>query len=146
MHSYQHILCPADFSEYCEKAALRAAELARLYGARLTLFHVIAYFPVDFADDWISQETMIPMDDFKQRGEERLGALADKLDLPDVSQVVEIATASAKHEIVQYARQHEVDLIVLASHARHGISLLLGSTTTGVMHAAPCDVLTVRAK
>ena len=38
------------------------------------------------------------------------------------------------------------DLIVLGTHGRHGLGLLLGSTASGVLHGCPCDVLTVRIK
>jgi universal stress protein A len=47
-------------------------------------------------------------------------------------------------EIDTLAQQISADLIVVGSHGRHGIALLLGSTANGVLHGAPCDVLAVR--
>lgn len=48
-------------------------------------------------------------------------------------------------EIRAHAERVDADLIVIGSHGRHGVSgLLLGSTANGVLHGAPCDVLTVR--
>ena len=47
-------------------------------------------------------------------------------------------------EIDSLAHQIAADLIVVGSHGRHGIALLLGSTANGVLHGAPCDVLAVR--
>ncbi len=47
-------------------------------------------------------------------------------------------------EIHRFADEHNVDLIVVGSHGRHGFALLLGSTSTGVLHGAQCDVLAVR--
>ncbi|BBI62758.1 hypothetical protein HSBAA_40640 [Vreelandella sulfidaeris] len=47
-------------------------------------------------------------------------------------------------EIHRFAEEHGVDLIVVGSHGRHGFALLLGSTSTGVLHGAQCDVLAVR--
>jgi universal stress protein A len=44
------------------------------------------------------------------------------------------------------AEELGVDLIVMGTHGRHGLGLLLGSTATGVLHGCPCDVLTVRIK
>ncbi|MEW8014407.1 MAG: universal stress protein, partial [Candidatus Sedimenticola endophacoides] len=49
-----------------------------------------------------------------------------------------------KREIVRVAQEHGADLIVLGSHGRHGLQLLLGSTASGVLHLAGCDVLAVR--
>lgn len=47
-------------------------------------------------------------------------------------------------EIHRFADENGVDLIVVGSHGRHGFALLLGSTSTGVLHGAQCDVLAVR--
>lgn len=48
-------------------------------------------------------------------------------------------------EIQAHARKVEADLIVIGSHARRGLArVMLGSTANGVLHGAPCDVLTVR--
>jgi universal stress protein A len=58
---------------------------------------------------------------------------------------VVLDSRSAKQEIVDFAKQAGVDLIVLGSHGRRGLAAWLGSTAAGVMHRAACDVLTVRA-
>jgi universal stress protein A len=55
-----------------------------------------------------------------------------------------IEMGSPKAEIIRIAREQRVDLIVLGSHGRHGLSLLLGSTASSVIHHAECDVLAVR--
>ena len=48
-----------------------------------------------------------------------------------------------RQEIHHLAKEHECDLIVVGSHGRHGLALLLGSTANDVLHGAPCDVLAV---
>jgi nucleotide-binding universal stress UspA family protein len=55
-----------------------------------------------------------------------------------------VDSGSAKSVIVKLAEDIEADLIVLGSHGRHGLQLLLGDTANGVLHRAPCDVLAVR--
>ena len=47
-------------------------------------------------------------------------------------------------EIHGAAKDLGTDLIVIGSHGRHGIALLMGSTANGVLHGASCDVLAVR--
>ena len=47
-------------------------------------------------------------------------------------------------EIVRIAEQEHIDLIVVGSHGRHGLALLLGSTANSVLHHAGCDVMAVR--
>jgi universal stress protein A len=49
-----------------------------------------------------------------------------------------------KQEIIHIAEQQQVDLIVLGSHGRHGLALLLGSTANAVLHYAKCDVMAIR--
>ena len=49
-------------------------------------------------------------------------------------------------KILQERDRLQADLIVLGSHGRHGLALLLGSTANGVLHHAKCDVLAVRLK
>lgn len=56
-----------------------------------------------------------------------------------------INSHSARHEIIRYAEEHKMNLIVIASHGHHGITSILGSTSNGVVHNSPCDVLVVRA-
>jgi universal stress protein A len=55
-----------------------------------------------------------------------------------------LETGSPKQEIIRIAEENAVDLIVVGSHGRHGLALLLGSTANGVLHHANCDVLAVR--
>lgn len=58
---------------------------------------------------------------------------------------VSIRVGRPSSEIRSHAEAIGADLIVIGSHGRHGVSgLLLGSTANGVLHGAPCDVLTVR--
>lgn len=57
-----------------------------------------------------------------------------------------ILTGSTAGEIKTYADEQDVDAIVIGSHGRHGLGLLLGSTASGVIHGCGCDVLVVRLK
>lgn len=57
---------------------------------------------------------------------------------------VHIKTGNPAHEIHQLADALQTDLIVIGSHGRQGLGVLLGSTANGVLHGASCDVLTVR--
>jgi len=58
----------------------------------------------------------------------------------------QILSGSTSSEIKSYAEDHGIDVIVIGSHGRHGIGLLLGSTSSGVIHGCGCDVLVVRLK
>jgi len=61
-----------------------------------------------------------------------------------VPQRVSLSPHAAWHEIVHFAGENNADLIVLGCHGHHGITALLGSTASGVVNHAPCDVIAVR--
>jgi universal stress protein A len=68
--------------------------------------------------------------------------MGEKLAVTEDRQWLEMG--SPKLEIIRVANENDVDLIVVGSHGRHGLALLLGSTANGVLHHATCDVLAVR--
>ena len=72
----------------------------------------------------------------------QLARLAASLDVPPDR--CHLVFGRPETEIHLLAEQIEADLIVVGSHGRHGLALLLGSTSTGVLHGSPCDVLAVR--
>jgi universal stress protein A len=55
----------------------------------------------------------------------------------------EVRIGSAKLDVLNYADEKAVDLIVIGNHSRHGLARLLGSTASALLHYAPCDILTV---
>jgi len=57
-----------------------------------------------------------------------------------------ILSGSTAAEIKIHAADNDCDAIVIGSHGRHGLGLLLGSTSSGVIHGCGCDVLVVRLK
>ena len=145
MEGYRNILCATDFSDQCRVAAERAADLARAFGARLTLLHVVEHFPVDRSNVDIAPEDVDPV---RYHEDKALGSLADvarTLKLDKVDRQVRFSMQSAQHEILRYAESHDTDLVVVASHGRHGVATMLGSTTIGTADKSNCDVLAVHA-
>jgi len=144
MAEYKKILVALDFSRSAELVAQRAKEIAERNRAELTLLHVCEYMPpIDLAyEPVVMPEWDIKDEALLEQAEAQLKRLADKLRLGDARRQVVLGIAKA--DIVSIAREQQVDLIVLGSHGRHGISRLLGSTANNVLHNAPCDVLAVR--
>ena len=85
----------------------------------------------------------LPDEALLREARELLGELARRLEVEDAEKWV-INAPSTKEGILGAARDHGADLIVVGSHGRHGLALLLGSTANAVLHGAPCDVLAVR--
>jgi len=142
MSDYTNILCAVDLSNENLVVATRAAELARQYGAKLNLFHVVEYVPIDLANELVLPQQQEIEEQLVSQANECLSALGEKLDVPEVASCV--VTGSTKSEIIERAKSEPADLIVIGRHGRHGLSRLLGSTANAVLHHAPCDVLAVR--
>jgi universal stress protein A len=143
MENYTHILLAVDFYEHCEAVASRAKDLAIKYQAKLSIIHVVDSLPI--TDAGYGGDIPFNMDittELMAGAKKRLAKLAEKLAVTKDSQWLEMG--SPKAEIVRVAEENKVDLIVVGSHGRHGLALLLGSTANGVLHHATCDVLAVR--
>jgi universal stress protein A len=144
MSPYQHILLTTDFSRCSEIAAERAKHLAQNFEAKLTLLHVIEHFPEDITVDVVAPEDVDPKQFLTRHFKDQLTEFAKRTGLENSPRYVELVSGPAKHEIVRMANTLDVDLIILGAHGRHRVADLLGSTTTGVLHHAKCDVLSVR--
>lgn len=140
---FKNILFPTDFSTDNMAALQLASTLASESGARLHFVNVqdtrdlsatVGEGGYVYAEKW--EET-------RHLAEQELKKLA-----PTVSSVQfehQSLVGLPDAEIVGYAKDHSIDLIVMASHGRSGISrLLMGSVAEGVMRKAPCPVLIVK--
>ena len=73
-----------------------------------------------------------------------MSEIGTRLNIPKDQQIVKVGPA--KFIILEKAEQLKVDLIIVGSHGRHGVRLLLGSTSNAILHGAQCDVLAVRVQ
>ena len=145
MENYKHILLAMDFYEHSEAVANRANDLAIKYQARLSIIHVLDSMPI--TDATYGADIPFNMDlttELMEGAKKRLAKLAERLDVPKDRLWLEMG--SPKIEIIRVAKENKVDLIVVGSHGRHGLALILGSTANGVLHHATCDVLAVRLR
>ena len=139
----RHVLFASDFSPESKRARKRAVDVAQQNSARLSVIHVIDYLPVSQLDGGLS---VVPDLEQKLNESAREELIACVAEIPIELSHEHICTGSPKHEIADYAKAIYADLIVLGSHGRHGLGLLLGSTANGVLHLARCDVLAVRVR
>lgn len=162
---FDTILVPVDFSSYATEALLYAATLARRFTSQLIVLHVIAK---EF-------ETVSVHQSAGRRGlpPHVMGPLTEALDVPDeTTEAIAIdfhqqAMTALQHflpvelrglrverrvaighpfeQIVDIAKDESVDLIVMGTHGRTGLThLMLGSVAERVVRLAPCPVLTVK--
>ena len=138
---YQNILVAVDLGATTETVTRRAASLANQNNALLHVLHVIEPLAITYGGD-------IPMDfsaiqqEIQEQAKEQLDKLCSAMSVPEGNR--HLVTGRPESEIPTRAKAVACDLIVLGTHARWGLALLLGSTTDGVMHGAECDVLAVK--
>jgi nucleotide-binding universal stress UspA family protein len=124
---FNEILFPTDFSPASEAAGRIARSMAREAGARLHVVHVVP--PVT--------DPSFPAEGLTRAAE----SLGEGLRVETA-----LLSGRAGHNIVDYAREKRIDLIVMGTHGRTGIShAILGSVAEAVVRLAPCLVLTVPA-
>jgi len=142
MSTYNKILVAVDLSREAGLVVTRARELAQLYGATLTLIHVVE--PLVAMEDY-ELTPVLPLEiekTFEQQAKNFLSSLVSDMGLSGVETIVGIG--APKREILNYARAQDIDLIVIGAHGRHGIAILLGSTANAVLHGTHCDVMCIR--
>ena len=141
MCAYSRILLAVDLTEDCEAVADRATALAAQSEAELHIIHVIEPLSLAYGGD-IPMDLSSVQDQIHEQAKSRLAEFSSKIGIPE--QRRHLVFGRPESEIHRIANEEAVDVIVVGSHGRHGIALLLGSTANGVLHGANCDVLAVR--
>jgi len=141
MKNYQHILCATDFSSESDKACIRASAIAKASGGALTLLHVVDHFPEDRSNREIPPEDVDPRVYHEQKSLADLESQSARTDCTEAKLKVILSPHSVAREVVEYARDNKVDLILMASHSHTAIAELFGTTENRVEHNAPCEVL-----
>jgi len=145
MIKLERILVPTDFSDSARQALTYGISFAKEYKAELLLLHVVETIPVGYASDLFPvpmAEVFQEMSGYARAELAKLGKLAREKSVA-VRELVTQGKPSA--EIVRFAKDEKVDMIVLGTHGT-GIldKALFGSTTERVVRKAPCPVLTCR--
>lgn len=146
MITLNRILLPVDFSDCSAQASAYACSLAAKFNAELHLVHVLQDLVAMVPEPGLA---FPPPGDYLQELEasatEALAKLPDP-SLPAPASVVRVTLQGPPFlEIIRYAKDQDVDLIVIGTHGRSGLAhVLLGSVAERVVRKAPCPVLTVR--
>lgn len=130
-----------DGSDHGNAALARADELAKCLGAEhhvLLVAHVQSY-------QWTAMSNPYQIDLYALEEEHLTDAYEKAKTGLDVDTTVVMRRGEPAREIIAYAEEVGADFIVVGSRGRGTVkSLLLGSTSHGVIHGAPCDVIVVR--
>jgi universal stress protein A len=141
MAAYRRIMLAVDLTEESNEVAERALALAHAFGAELHVVHVIEPLSLAYGGD-VPMDLSSVQDQIHEQAKSHLAEFSKALKVPVERQY--LIFGRPESEINRAAEAHDVDAIVVGSHGRHGIALLLGSTANGVLHGATCDVVAVR--
>jgi universal stress protein A len=138
MSGYKKTVIALSLHEESDQALLKKAAVQFSSSGECHLVHAAEYM--------VSYEAAFGVHggvDTEELRKEEAGAyikrLAKQFGFGDKNQTVIIGPPAAS--LVDYAKEHGIDLIVMGNHGHHGLKLLKGSTADGVMHHAPCDIL-----
>lgn len=138
----KRILLPTDFSDTAEHTLGYAREMAERFGAEVHVLHVVAD---PTPQEWAIGAAALVVSDLLKTWETDAERRLAGISLDGIETVRAIRVGHAFVEILRYATDNAIDMIVMGTHGRGPVEhLLLGSVAETVVRKAPCPVLTVR--
>jgi nucleotide-binding universal stress UspA family protein len=146
MIDLHRILVPTDFSKFSQSALVYAAAFAEKFGAQLDLLHVVQNLSLIIPEVLPVEPPPLPsVEQLTTAVQSAFDRIVAENQLENLVTRREVREGAPFYEIIRYAREAPVDLIVMGTHGHTGLAhVLLGSVTEKVVRKAPCPVLTVR--
>jgi nucleotide-binding universal stress UspA family protein len=146
MIDLHRILVPTDFSKYSQTALTYGVAFAQKFGARLYLLHVVQDLALFIPDMITIAPPVVPsVSQLTAAVRGAFDRLVQDQHLEQLDLVREVREGAPFYEIIRFARETDIDLIIMGTHGHTGLAhVLLGSVTEKVVRQAPCPVLTVR--
>ena len=141
----ERILVPIDFSDHSAAAIKYACELAAKFDAELHLLHALEVHAATTPAFEMGLALPTYISESKAAAESALAGTLDPRWSAGRKVTQSVVEGLPKVQILRYAREQNIDLIVLSTHGRTGLThVLVGSVAETVVRTAPCPVLTVR--
>ena len=141
---FRHILAPTDFSEYSKTAVASALELAKKFGARLTILHMVELPPCPVEGYVPPNLSATFLEDLERQATVDLTQVVPEAEAAKVEVARVVAVGTPYRTIIETAEANHVDLIVMATAGRTGFSyLVLGSIAERVVRTVSSPVLTI---
>ncbi|MCG8427582.1 MAG: universal stress protein [Chromatiales bacterium] len=141
MAGYKHILVAADANGGSEHVVERAGWIQSQSQCSVTLLYVLEHFPEDLPAEMVPPEGESRFDWIREKAENSLTELAKQSGV--IKPGIRVEQGSLRPQILEVARELKTDLILVGAHEHHWLALLWPSTADGVVHTAPCDVLSI---
>tara|TARA_R110002110_G_scaffold415856_3_gene658478 strand:+ start:59081 stop:59512 length:432 start_codon:yes stop_codon:yes gene_type:complete len=135
---YKHIIFATDLSESSQSLSNKVKNLVNIFGARLSLIHVLEPIPTAMYANYQDFEIKI-----LEHSQSELASLGKVLSVPLVDQYVEFG--SVRLATIAKAEEINADLILVSNHEKKGLAKFLGSNANGILQSAKCDVFVIHA-
>jgi len=144
MEKISKILAPTDFSELSRAGVRYALELAKVVKAEVTVYHAVSQGELmQYYDKLAVRRLMHPVDTYQKAMSRFMKTHFADL-TADVKIHEKVEMGAAEENIVNLAEEQGMDLIVISTHGRTGLShMLVGSVTEKVVRLARCPVLSI---
>ncbi len=139
--AYSHLLIAIDLTEDCHLVLEKAHKLRDALSCKATLVHIVEPLTMAFGGD-VPMDLSLLQEQQTEQAQKKLNILAEQHELLKANNC-HLRYGQPRQEIHQLAKEQNCDLIIVGSHGRHGLALLLGSTTKDLLSGAPCDILAV---
>jgi nucleotide-binding universal stress UspA family protein len=141
----RRILAPTDFSELSKQGLKSALELAEAFGAKLLLLYVVEPPPYPVEGIVPSHLGATMLDDLERQATNDLAQMLSETQASRMDVARRVVVGIPYRKIVDVAEEEKIDLIVMTTHGRTGVShLVMGSVAERIVRTAPCPVLTIR--
>ncbi|MBU0675787.1 MAG: universal stress protein [Proteobacteria bacterium] len=144
MKTFKHIMVPIDFSENAPKILQSAVDVAEKFEAELTVIFVVQSFE-DYSGFFVPH---LPIAQFEaeifEGAEKKMALFLEENLKTDIKHSTTILKGDVAEEITSWAKDHNVDMIIMGTHGYKGLEkILFGSVAELVVKTSPCPVLTV---
>jgi nucleotide-binding universal stress UspA family protein len=141
--NFQKILCTTDFSDASYEAIEGAVDIAKAFSSEIHLLHVVAPLPSVASHIAPAGFNMsLYQDEMEKKAWQLIKTLVDER-YPGAGITVHVEQGDPANRISHFARENDIDLIVISSHGQSGLAALFGSTADKVIRHAGVPVLTV---
>ncbi len=143
MSLYKHILLAADLSDESVAVSKKAAALAKLHHAKLSIAHIVEYVPPFYGVGEIAIDIELDMEKkLEQEAHKKIKKLIQELSLEKPA--VWVLSGDKHEEIAKLVEQHHIDLIVVGSHHQPYLHLFFGGSLPEILlHHLLCDIIVV---
>lgn len=142
MQQYHNILIASDLSPLSKQLIDRAKLLKANKDSSISIIHALHHSALAYGGEFSLPIDLELQQKIELMAQERLAHLTKNSDIPLKNQI--ITHGSIKNGVCQYAKDNNIDLILVGSHHHDAFGAIIGSQAHAILQSAPCDTLIIK--